>query len=397
MRILRLIRSTNPQGGGPIEGIRQVAREIIRLGHSVEVASLDPPSAPWLDSLGLPHYALGVQEHGYGYSAAYVPWLRAHAANYDAVIVSGLWQYTSFGAWRALRDSPTPYFVFPHGMLDAWFKRRYPLKHCKKWLYWPWADYRVLRDARAVLFTSEEERRSSRESFALYQCRERVVSYGTTAPEDNAEEQRAAFFTRCPELRDEQFFLYLGRLHEKKGCELLVRAFARAAAGTPWRLVLAGPCADPAYLARLRALAAELCPAHSVLFPGMLTGPEKWGAFRAASAFVLPSHQENFGIAVAEALACGTPVLLSDKVNIWREIEDDGAGLVEPDTLSGTEQLLVRFLAMSQEQREQMSAAARRCFQSRFEIGRAASALLSVLSESQPASDEQSLTPCASS
>ena len=63
------------------------------------------------------------------------------------------------------------YFVFTHGMLDPWFKRTYPLKHLKKWLYWPWAEYRVLRDAQAVLFTCEEERILARQSFWLYKCK----------------------------------------------------------------------------------------------------------------------------------------------------------------------------------------------------------------------------------
>src|SRR5256886_6713007 len=85
--------------------------------------------------------------------------------------------------------------------------------------------------------------------------------------------------------------------------------------------------------------------------PCMLSDDVKWGAMSAAEAFVLPSHQENFGIAVAEALACGTPVLISNKVNIWREIEADGAGYVENDDLNGTANLLRRWLATSPEVR----------------------------------------------
>ena len=88
-------------------------------------------------------------------------WLRENATRYDAVIVNGIWQYHSYATWLALHRSETPYFVFTHGMLDPWFKRRHPLKHLKKWLYWPWADYRVLRDAQAVIFTCEEERGGS--------------------------------------------------------------------------------------------------------------------------------------------------------------------------------------------------------------------------------------------
>ncbi len=111
----------------------------------------------------------------------------------------------------------------------------------------------------------------------------------------------------------------------------------------------------------------------------MLQGELKWGALLAAEAFILPSHQENFGIAVAEALAVGTPVLISDKVNIWREIEADNAGLVAPDTLDGTVSLLERWLALSADARQQMGERARACFTARFEIRRATENLLAVI------------------
>ena len=114
----------------------------------------------------------------------------------------------------------------------------------------------------------------------------------------------------------------------------------------------------------------------------MLTGDAKWGAFRAAEAFVLPSHQENFGIAVSEALACGTPVLISDQVNIWREVTGDGAGLAEPDTADGTLHLLTRWRALDDGARARMREAARQTFQERFEIGAVARSLVAVLQES---------------
>ena len=294
------------------------------------------------------------------------------------MIVHGVWQYSSFGVWRALAGTNTPYFVFPHGMLDPWFKRTYPAKHFKKLLYWPWGEYRVLRDAAAVLFTSEEERRLARESFGLYTCNEKVVNYGTALPPD-PEGTREKFFEAFPHLRDRRFFLFLGRLHEKKGCDLLIEAFAQLANSSEAsnHLVMAGPCSDDNYLRRLRELAAGA--SDSITFPGMLTGAVKWGALSAADAFVLPSHQENFGIAVAEALACGTPVLISNKINIWREIEGDGAGYVENDDLSGTLNLLKRWLAAPETSRVEMRANARKCFAARFEIERATDSLLAAI------------------
>jgi glycosyltransferase involved in cell wall biosynthesis len=379
MKILRSTHTVNPAGGGPIESIRQSSAALLRRGHKVEVISLDAPDDPWVRDVGVPVHALGPGLGSYGYSSRFSGWIKKHGAEFDAVIVHGVWQYSSFGVWRALVGTKTPYFVFPHGMLDPWFKRTYPLKHLKKLFYWPWGEYRVLRDAAAVLFTSEEERRLARESFGLYRCNEVVVNYGTTTPA-NLHGAREVFFDAFPNLRGQRFLLFLGRLHEKKGCDLLIEAFGKIGnSSEPIHLVMAGPCAQPDYLRHLQQMAAA--GAGLISFPGMLTGDEKWGALSAAEAFVLPSHQENFGIAIAEALACRTPVLISNKVNIWREIEADGAGYVDNDDLAGAASLLDRWLATPPEVRLAMEQNANTCFANRFEIERATDSLLAAIAQ----------------
>ncbi len=383
MKILRSIRSVNREFGGPSESLEQSSAALVERGHEVEIVSLDPPSAQWVRDYPFPVHALGPGRGTYAYSPRFADWIRKRRAQYHAVIVHGIWQYSSLGVWRALHGTATPYFVFPHGMLDPWFKRTYPLKHLKKLLYWPWAEYRVLRDAKAVLFTSEEERLMARESFSLYRCNEAVVNYGTAAPRNDLESARADFLNDFPHLRGKRFLLFLGRLHEKKGCDLLIEAFAAlensSGGALSLHLVLAGPCADEEYKLRLKRLASAAKEDGSITFTGMLTGSRKWGAFRAAEAFVLPSHQENFGIAVVEALACGTPVLISNKVNIWREIETDHVGYVENDDLAGTTALLKRWLATPPEARAAMRKNAPDCFARRFEIARATESLLKVL------------------
>ncbi len=186
MRILHLTATLDPAAGGPVEGVRQSAIALAALGHHVEAASLDAPDAPFVADFALPVAALGPGQGKYGRTPHLVPWLREQGSQFDAVIVNGLWQYHSLAAWQALHGLGARYYVFPHGMLDPWFKRTYPLKHLKKWLYWPWAEYRVLRDAQAVLFTTEEERVLARQSFWLYRAREQVVSYGTGKPPADA-------------------------------------------------------------------------------------------------------------------------------------------------------------------------------------------------------------------
>ena len=381
MKILHTIRSVNPAGGGVIEVVRQFSGVMEKQGHTVAVASLDAPDDSWVKEFPHRVHALGPVTSGYGRSPNFTHWLREHHAEFDCVVVNGLWQFNSVGTRQALIGTATPYFVFPHGMLDPWFKRAYPLKHLKKWLYWPWAEYRVLRDARAVLFTCEEEKILARQSFWLYSCREQVVPLGIATPSGDAEQQRALFLQQFPGLAGQRIILFLGRIHEKKGCDLRLQACAPFAKKDPrLQLVIAGPD-QTGWRVTLEKLAETLGVARQVSWPGMLGGDLKWGAFHAAEAFVLPSHQENFGIVVAEAAACGLPVLISNQVNIWREIEADGAGLVAPDTLDGTGRLLSGWLEMSDDARREMRVRAQKCFRNRFEIGHATGLFLKTLRE----------------
>jgi len=380
MNILEVIPSVDAASGGPIEWTRQFATAALREGHNVEMASLDAPDAPCVRAFPLAVHACGPAKGlPYGYTPHFVPWMRRNASRYDAVVVNGIWAYHSFGAWRALRNSRTPYFVFTHGMLDPWFKRRYPLKHLKKWLYWPWAEYRVLRDASAVLFTCEEEKILARKSFWLYSANEVTVGNGTSAPTGEAEAQIEAFFLRSPAARGKRIALFMGRIHPKKGCDLILDAFARILGSDPaWHLVIAGPD-DGGWQRELMGQSADLGGRGPIAWPGMLTGDEKWGAMRAAEIFLLPSHQENFGLAVAEALACGVPALISSKVNIWREVQQDGAGIVAADDLEGTCAMLREWAGLTLEQRTRMRERAHGCFLQRFEIGKISHSLLELL------------------
>jgi len=370
----------DPAGGGPIEAIKQLGKALEGAGHSVEIAAMDAPNAMFLKECDLSVHALGPTTSKYGYNSRLVPWLKSNHNRYDAVIVNGLWQYHSFGAWRALRNSDTPYVVYTHGMLDPWFKKQYPLKHLKKWMYWPWAEYRVLRDARAVLFTCEEERNQARTSFWLYRCTEAVVGLGTTKPNEHSDQEIKGFLARYPKLQGKKVALFMGRVHPKKGCDLLIEAFAAVLKNDPeWELVIVGPD-EVGWMDKLNRLAEELGVAERITWTGMLSGGLKWGALRSSEVFVLPSHQENFGIAVAEALAVGVPVLISNKVNIWREVRADEAGIVAEDTLTGTCALLKSYVGMPAEKKLAMRQNAESSFIQRFEIEKAAKNLMAVLS-----------------
>ncbi|PLP97064.1 glycosyltransferase [Cupriavidus pauculus] len=380
MKLLHVIPSMDPAGGGPSEGVRQLNGPLAAFGVRADVCCCDVPDAPFLRNTPYRVFAHGPSTLRYGLNLRMLSWLRQHAEDYDAVIVEGIWQFHSVATWLALRGKPVPYFVYTHGMLDPWFKRRYPLKHLKKMAYWLLGDYWVLRHARAVLFTCAEEMRLARQSFRLYRCREEVSSYGTATPPAARDELAERFLSRFPALRGKRLLLFIGRVHEKKGCDVLMEAFAEVCDRDPsLHLVLAGPC-DDAMRASLGKLAAAIGIADRVTWTGMLAGDDKWGSFHAAEAFCLASHQENFGVAVAESLGCGVPVLISNKVNIWREIVEDGAGFAGDDTPSAMADVLDRWLSLDDASRAQMRVAAQACFDRRFQSRAVAERLVRLIS-----------------
>jgi glycosyltransferase involved in cell wall biosynthesis len=366
MLILHVIRSLNPASGGPTDSAHMFAAAHHVAGNHVEIATLDAPEEGWTQVAGAQVHPLGPGKGNYGFSLRLLDWLKVNRYRFDGVIVNGLWQYHGVAAREAFAGR-RPYVVFSHGMMDPYFNRRYPLKYLKKLVYWTAQEHRTLNGAEAVCFTSEEEKRIAGGGFPFRKFRGVVVPYGTMGPPEGSRSLRQeAFLSAFPALRDQRYLLYLIRIHPKKGCDLLLEGFARAA-DKEMHLVIAGP--DPENWGQaLRAQAERLGIAERVHWTGMIRGDVKWGAFYGADAFVLPSHQENFGIAVADALACGVIPLVSDKVNIAPDVVADGAGLMEADTVEGTARLIERLQAMTADQRLAMQQAAVECYQERYAL-----------------------------
>jgi len=380
-KILHFIPSVNPSFGGTIQGIKALHVFTDDLLDDA-VVSLDSLEDPWVKEFSLPIYAIGPGKGLYGFSWGALDRLEMLVGNVDAVVVNGIWQYSSILAHRYAQRNKIPLLTFPHGMLDPWFNKQYPLKHLKKCLYWPFGDYRVLRDSAKVLFTTQLECELARNSFPwLYRANEYVLGYGCPPPPQMTTSQTEAFYNACPGARNKRVILFLSRIHEKKGCDIGLRAFRDTfAKDDSMILVMAGPCHDD-YLDRMKRLAEELYIQDKVIWPGMLSGDAKWGAFYNSSAFILPSHQENFGIALAEALACGLPTLTTYGVNIFKEILAYKAGLVSTDDVQGTTEIYKKFMAMTNEERSQMQENSLHCFSDCFNAESAASRFVKLIKE----------------
>jgi glycosyltransferase involved in cell wall biosynthesis len=395
MKILRIIISLDPAGGGPAEGIRRLTEALARAGHTQEVVVLDAPDAPFLADFPGKVHALGrpgrnLPQGGgkiwerFGFTPGAARWVKENRDNYDAVIVSGLWNYGTAVGRFGLSGYDKPVLVFVHGMLAPWLKEfNSSLKHWAKQASWLVNEGVLLNRSDRVLFTSEEEMITARDSFRPYRLRERVVSYGTGDAPYPIDSFIKAFKARVPNVAHRRFFLFLSRIYPKKGCDLLISSFAKYAARMPnYDLVIAGPD-QIGWTFELQEQAARLGISDRIHWPGMVTGDAKWGAYHACEAFVLPSHHENFGIVVAEAMACAKPLLISNKINIWRETEEYGASIVESDTAHGTDRLFERYLELSEAQIADMGKSSRQCFLERFHIDNVAADLIELVKQVQ--------------
>jgi len=387
VKVLHIMPTIDPASGGPVEGLKQLCNIFSHAGHEIEVATLDSSEFDRRLAFPVKVFALGPGMGTYGYAPAVFSWLRANAHRYDAVVVHGIWQYPAVAVHRALAGTGVPYAVITHGMLDPYFKHRYPFKHIKKMIYWRLILKRIMQDANTVFFTCADEMLLARQSFSHYRVRETVMPFGTFGPDCELAAAREEFLERWPHLRGKRLALYAGRIHPKKGTNILIKAFAATLAKDPaWHLVIAGPD-QIGWRKDLQALATGLGIGDRITWTGMLTGSLRWGAFPASEVFVLPSHQENFGMVVAEALACGLPVILSRKVNIWREIVHHWAGIAGEDTVEGTTESLQLWSEHTPEEIEAFGDRARDCFDRHFNLNRTSKSVLQIfenLAESNP-------------
>ncbi len=334
IRILHVIASIAARTGGPAKAALDMARAVAALGHEVAIYTTDREMEP-AERLRL---ASGRQDgvelrvfpqHAPRLFATSFPLARALAEaipRADVVHLHSLYLFHTWIAARLCRRHGVPYLLRPHGTLDPYLWRRHRLrKSVLETLF----QNRVLREAAALHYTAEEEMRLA----APYAHNPRgvVIPNGLDLSEYAELPAPGGFRARYPEIGGRRIVLFLSRLNFKKGLDVLIPGFARAARRhDDLHLVIAGP--DDGQLAAAQEWVAAEGVGGRTTFVGLLDHRAKLACFRDAAMFVLPSYSENFGLAIVEALACGVPVAISDRVNIWREIEGAEAGLVAPPT-----------------------------------------------------------------
>jgi glycosyltransferase involved in cell wall biosynthesis len=325
----------DPKTGGPSQGLRNLCSFNMKLGLYVEVVCLDDVNQDYgLDEKVFIN-KLGNGKTSFQYSPVLLRWLLLNLERFDFVSVHGIWQYPNYAVYRAVkilkkRNKKVPkVVVMPHGMLDPYFQKatNRKMKALRNEIVWRLTEKRALNAADAIFFTCEEELLLARTTFKGYQPKKDInVGYGIAKPPIYRHEMKTAFEELCPPIKAKKYWLFISRIDPKKGIDVLIEAYAKLSEESHLlpELVIAGPT-DSGYAQKMMDKANSNKHIH---FTGMLTGDSKWGAFYGCEAYLLPSHQENFGIAIVEAMACEKPVLITKNINIWREIVDGNGGWI---------------------------------------------------------------------
>lgn len=369
MRILKVTETYAPFGehGGPPVKVQALAEGLARRGHSVTVLTADWGIAERSDGAASASSPYGLCRNQEGVEAVYlrtilryrmVTWnpavrrfCRERLRAADVVHIYGLYDFLGPAVAAACRRAGVPYVVEPMGMYVPIVRSVWPKK-----MYHALMGSRMIRGARAVIATSGQEAAELSdggvEAARIVQRRNGIDAPGSFPP-------RGTLRSRLKLPSGVKMVLFLGRIVPKKSPELLLKAFAKLTAGEQERktqLVFAGP--DEGNLAReLAESARELGVSERVHFTGPLFDEAKWGAYRDADVFVLPSQNENFGNTAAEAVAAGTPVIITENCGI-AELLRGGAAVIVPHEESAITGALRRVLREEDLQRRMREAAA---------------------------------------
>jgi len=374
MRVLHVIPAVGPSYGGPSRAIVGMTESLAARGVVVEVATTDrdgPARLPVRLGEGvrrgnvLYHFFRTMPSGEWKLSLSLAHWLRSNAASYDLVHVHGMFSFSTIPACRTARGCGIPYVLRPLGTLTP---ASLGFRSWKKRPYFALVERTHLEGAAAIHVTSPQEEEAVR---ALgFGDRTRLVPLGVETPAIHREAERDAAAT----IR----FLFLGRLHPIKQLPLLLEAFALAArsGSANVELVIVGG-GHPAYRRELEEVASTFGVSRRVHFTGEVSQSATHELFGAADVFVLPSRTENFGLAAAEALGAGLPVIVTEQVGLAHDITSAQAGRVVQPTASALASA-IRELAEDASLRARMSVNARRLADERYSWSRSADALIEV-------------------
>jgi len=332
MKILFVIPAIAPSYGGPSQATIEMSQALIERGVQVEIATtnadldqnLNVPLGKKVLHEGIPTYFFPrSSKMEYKFSWPLTKWLRENIRNYDLLHINYVFCYSTAIAAYYARKYKVPYLIHCAGILDHWSMKQRPLR---KWLYLKLVERRNLNGAAVIHYTSEEEKSAS-ERFG-FSSQGVVIPLGVQVNSKQEETEQNLFRNKYPQHQGKKQIVFLSRLHPKKNLELVIKSLSKLRkVRDDFVLIIAGS-GEPNYQIELKEKIRRSGLATHAIFTGFLREREKFMLLRDADLFVLPSYQENFGIALVEAMSRGLPVLITPGVHLSSLIEKEEAGRV---------------------------------------------------------------------
>ncbi len=364
VKVLRIVSSLNPKYGGPAKTIIDSSLMLVRQGLKVDILTSDNQNSKFFKSKKINIINKGPGIGNYCFNLKLFFWLLKNKAKYDKFIVHGIWEFNTLVARLLLKDN---FFVFTHGQLDPFFKKQ-KIKMIKKLIYWKLLEKKNLSYSKSLLLTSLNEKKLLNKTYVdTTNLKKTVIRYGINKPNFYKKTCIKKFYKKFPNLINKDFYLYLGRFHEKKGCEILIKSVKKMRENKKNIYVLmAGP--ESAYKNKMKNLSKSLNLEENIFWSDIILNDLKWGAISASKAMVLSSHGENFGVSLVESLSCHRPVITTKKVNIFNEIRNSEAGFISNDNLKSFFKTLRKFNNLSRKKIRQMNMNSFKCFTKYFDL-----------------------------
>lgn len=335
----------NAHGGVPFSTYN-LCKQFDRLGHKVKVLTtnrngenhLDVKTNCWTEYNGIPVFYCKTMNGPYSYSSVMVNIAKQEAKNTDVIISSAtLWNHSGLIADAISRKFNKPHIVYLRGLLDPW---AFKFKIIRKKIFWIFQGKRILQNAKLIIALSENEKIAINSLSIKTQIE--VIPNGVNFIDLSNIYERKQLFSIYPKLAERHFLLFMGRIHQKKGFDVLFPAFKNILSYYPnVVLVIAGPV-EKVFEKELSNLLSENNINENVLFAGVVNGTIKNSLLNFADGFVLTSYSEGVPIAVLEALSVGCPVIVSHQCNI-PEIESFKAGWVVPTEVNAISKALLEL------------------------------------------------------
>ena len=361
-KILSIIDSLNPKDGGPSHSLFDIAlsnkqnniqHDILYIGKKQKINNLS----------GIKIIALNDSIFKYGISLKLIFWLYQNKNNYNLFIIHGLWQFITLLSRIII---PNKYLVFTHGMLDPYFKSE-KFKSFKKKIYWNIFEKKNLLKAKFVLLNSIKGKKQINNTFVKTNgIKFKLINYGIYPKDINFKKNKLKFYSKFKFLKNYKLIVYIGRIHPKKGLDILIDAFEKID-NKRYILLIAGDINNK-YAKALIQKVKNKNNSKKIIFANFLKGEIKWGAISNAASTILPSHGENFGVSIAESLLAGTPVICSNKVGTSKQIKESNAGIIVKNNKLSLYQGIMKFINLSQKQKEKLSKNSITCFNKNFNI-----------------------------